>query len=158
MRVAERLGLAPITVHQPRYNLFDRRIEWDLLPHTERAGTGVIAYSLLAQGLLTDRYLRGGVPAGGRATFRGQAWLEQQLSAARLSTLQALDALAHERGQTLAQMALSWALRSPGVTSVLVGASTPEQLEQNVGALAHLSFTPEELERIDALSPATRGA
>ena len=158
LRVVERLGLAPITIHQPRYNLFDRRIEWDLLPHIERAETGLIVFSPLAQGLLTDRYLRGGVAVEGRAAFRGPAWLDEQLTPSRLATLDALNALAHERGQTLAQMALSWALRSPTVTSVLVGASTPEQLDQNAGALTNLAFTPEELERIDALSPATPGS
>src|SRR6185437_6379644 len=133
---SERMGLAPITIHQPRYNLLDRSVEWDLLPHTRRTSTGVIAYSPLAQGLLTDKYLAGAVPAGSRAReLRGEQWLATQLSAARQKSLQALSALAQKRGQTLAQMALAWTLREPDVTSVLMGASSVAQIEENVAAL-----------------------
>lgn len=153
VRVAERMGLAPITIHQPRYNLLDRSVEWDLLPHTRRTGTGVIAYSPLAQGLLTDKYLAGAVPAGSRAReLRGEQWLATQLSAARQKSLHALSTLAQQRGQTLAQMALVWTLREPDVTSVLMGASSVAQIEENVAALNNLAFTPDELDEIDRLT------
>jgi L-glyceraldehyde 3-phosphate reductase len=153
VRVSERMGLAPITIHQPRYNMLDRAVEWDLLPHTRRAGAGVIAYSPLAQGVLTDKYLAGTVPAGSRAAeLRGQRWLADQLTDARRESLQALSALARRRGQSLAQMALAWILRLPEVTSVLMGASSVDQIEENVAATRNLSFTPDELAEIDRLT------
>jgi L-glyceraldehyde 3-phosphate reductase len=153
VRVSERLGLAPITIHQPRYNLLERSVEWDLLPHTRRTGTGVIAYSPLAQGVLTDKYLAGAVPAGSRAAqLRGERWLADQLTDERREVLQALSALARRRDQTLAQMALAWTLRQPEVTSVLMGASSVAQIEENVAALDGLAFGPEELAEIDQLT------
>jgi L-glyceraldehyde 3-phosphate reductase len=153
VRVAERMGLAPITIHQPRYNLLERAVEADLLPHTGRTGTGVIAYSPLAQGVLTDKYLAGAVPAGSRAAeLRGEHWLADQLTDARRASLQALSALASRRGQTLAQMALAWTLRLPEVTSVLMGASNVGQIEENVAAVKSVTFTPNELAEIDKLT------
>jgi L-glyceraldehyde 3-phosphate reductase len=153
VRVVERMRLAPITIHQPRYNLLERSVEWDLLPHTRLTGTGVIAFSPLAQGVLTDKYLAGTVPAGSRAAeLRGQRWLADQLTDARRESLQALSALARRRGQSLAQMALAWILRLPEVTSVLMGASSVAQIEENVAATRNLSFTPDELAEIDRLT------
>jgi L-glyceraldehyde 3-phosphate reductase len=151
-RVCERMGLAPITIHQPYYNMLGRRIEWDLLPQTERAGTGVIPFSPLANGLLTDKYLDG-IPDDSRAAQKwGRDWVAKNLTPERLAALRALNEMAQARGQTLAQMALAWTLRLPGITSALIGASSVKQVEENVAALANLSFTEEELKRIDALT------
>ena len=153
--VAERMRLAPITIHQPYYNLLGRWIEWDLLPHTAVAGTGVIAFSPLASGLLTTKYLDGAIPDESRAA---QMWTQDEvknrLTPERLMQVQALTAIAQQRGQTLAQMALAWVLRLPGVTSALIGASSVAQIEENVRALEHLAFTAEELAAIDAIAPA----
>ena len=154
VRVCDRLGLAPITIHQPPYNLLNRTIEWDLLPQTERAGTGVIPFVPLASGLLTDKYLGGDIPAESRAAQRwGKAWVEQNLNPERRAVLRALNELAHARGQTLAQMALAWILRLPTITSALIGASSVQQIEENVAALDNPAFSEEELARIDALTP-----
>jgi L-glyceraldehyde 3-phosphate reductase len=153
VRVSERMGLAPITIHQPYYNLLGRGIEWDLLPQTERAGTGVIVFCPLASGLLTDKYLGGDVPAESRAAQKwGKQWVEKNLSPARRAMLVALNETAKQRGQTLAQMALSWILRLPGITSALTGASSVKQVEENVAALQNLDFNPEELGKIDQLT------
>lgn len=153
VRVCDRLGLAPITIHQPAYNMLRRDIETDLIPHTRRAGTGIIAFCPLASGLLTDKYLGGDIPAESRAAQKwGPEWLEKNLSPERRERLQALNSLAKERGQSLAQMALAWILRLPEVTSALIGASSVRQVEENVAALDRLEFTPEELARIDALT------
>jgi L-glyceraldehyde 3-phosphate reductase len=152
VRVCQRMGLAPITIHQPYYNMLGRRIEWDLLPQTERAGTGVIPFSPLANGLLTDKYLDG-IPDDSRAAQKwGREWVARNLTPERLAALRALNDMAKARGQTLAQMALAWTLRLPGITSALIGASSVKQVEENVAALANLSFTEEELKRIDALT------
>jgi L-glyceraldehyde 3-phosphate reductase len=154
VRVCERMGLAPITIHQPYYNLLGRGIEWDLLPQTERAGTGVIPFCPLASGLLTDKYLGGDIPAESRAAQKwGEEWVAKNLSAERRAALNELNAIARERGQTLAQMALAWILRLPAITSALIGASSVKQIEENVAALDNLAFTDEELQRIDALAP-----
>jgi L-glyceraldehyde 3-phosphate reductase len=153
VRICQNHGWHPITIHQPKYHLWKRTIEWDLLPQTERAGTGVIAFSPLASGLLTDKYLGGEIPALSRAAEKwGRQWVEQNLSPARIQALKELNEMAGKRGQTLAQMALAWVLRLPGVTSALIGASSVVQLEQNVAALAHLQFSEEELKRIDQLT------
>ena len=153
VRVCQREGLAPITIHQPSYSLLNRRIEWDLLPQTERAGVGVIAFSPLAGGLLTEKYLGGELPADSRAALSwGEENARQRLTPERLRTLRDLHEIAAGRGQSLAQLALGWALRLPGITSALIGASHPEQLEENVRALERLDFAPEELAAIDALT------
>ena len=153
VRIAERMRLAPITIHQPAYNMLNRTIEWDLLPQTARAGTGVIAFVPLASGLLTDKYLGGDIPAESRAAEKwGKEWVEKNLSQERRARLAELNNMARERGQTLAQMALAWLLRLPAVTSALIGASTVEQIEENVAALDNLDFSDEELKRIDELT------
>ena len=152
-RVGERMGLAPITIHQPYYNMLRRTIEWDLLPQTMRAGTGVIPFSPLGQGLLTDKYLGDDIPAMSRAAqLRGKEWVEKNLTPEKMDILRQLSAIAQARGQTLAQMAIAWILRSPGITSVLIGASSVPQIEENVAALANLAFSAEELQRIDELT------
>jgi L-glyceraldehyde 3-phosphate reductase len=153
VRVGERAGLAPITIHQTAYNLLNRTIEKDLLPHTQRAGTGVIAFVPLASGLLTDKYLAGEIPADSRAALRwGDEQTRRRLTPERLETVRQLDAIARARGQTLAQMALAWILRLPTITSALIGASRVEQIEQNVGAVRNLGFSAEELAAIDRLT------
>lgn len=154
VRVCERMRLAPITIHQPYYNMLGRGIEWDLLPQTERAGTGVIPFCPLASGLLTDKYLGGDIPAESRAAQKwGKEWVEKNLNPEKRGALNGLNALAKERGQTLAQMALAWILRLPGITSALIGASSVQQIEENVAALSNLTFSEEERKRIDALVP-----
>lgn len=154
VRICERMGLSPITIHQPYYNMLGRTIEWDLLPQTERAGTGVIPFCPLASGLLTDKYLGGDIPAESRAAQKwGVEWVEKNLNPEKKAALLELNAMAKERGQTLAQMALAWTLRLPNITSALIGASSVRQIEENVKALDNLAFSDEELKRIDALVP-----
>jgi L-glyceraldehyde 3-phosphate reductase len=152
VRVCDRMGLAPITIHQPYYNMLGRDIEGDLLPLTERAGTGVIPFCPLASGLLTDKYLGGDIPAESRAAQKwGKEWVEKNLTPAKRAALNGLNDLAKSRGQTLAQMALAWILRLPSITSALIGASSVPQIEENVAALDKLEFSEEELKRIDSL-------
>ena len=152
-RVCERMGLAPITIHQPYYNMLSRGIEWDLLPQTERAGTGVIPFCPLASGLLTDKYLGGDIPAESRAAQKwGKEWIERNLNPEKRTVLIELNTLAKERGQTLAQMALAWTLRLPSVTSALIGASSVEQVEENIASLSNMAFTEDEIRRIDSLT------
>ncbi|MCW8133975.1 MAG: aldo/keto reductase [Planctomycetota bacterium] len=152
VRLIEKHDWAPITIHQPSYNLLNRWIESDLLPHTDTHGCGVIAFCPLAQGLLTSKYLNG-IPDDSRAALwwdeRGR---ENRVNEKTLHKVRALTALAHERGQSLAQMALAWILRDPRVTSALIGASKVSQIEENVQALNHLKFSPEELKKIDELT------
>lgn len=153
VQICERMGLAPITIHQPAYNMLNRTIEWDLLSQTERAGTGVIPFVPLASGLLTDKYLGGDIPAESRAAQRwGKEWVEKNLNDERRAMLRLLNDLARERGQTLAQMALAWILRLPTITSALIGASSVQQIEENVAALQNLDFSDDELKRIDELT------
>jgi L-glyceraldehyde 3-phosphate reductase len=141
----------PLLIHQPNYSLLDRWIEDGLLDALDETGSGAIVFSPLAQGVLTDKYLSG-IPAGSRAA-RGDSLSEEEITEDVLATVRALDELASERGQTLAQMALAWVLRDPRVTSALVGASSVAQLEDNVAALQRLEFDDEELARIDRLAP-----
>ncbi|MDC7830256.1 MULTISPECIES: L-glyceraldehyde 3-phosphate reductase [Pseudomonas] len=139
----------PLLIHQPAYNLLNRWIEKDLLDATEDIGSGVIAFTPLAQGLLTDKYLNG-VPAEARVNQPGGQSLQQgHLSDENLARVRALDAIAKRRGQSLAQLALAWTLRDPRITSALIGASRPEQIVENVAALDNLTFTAEELAEID---------
>jgi L-glyceraldehyde 3-phosphate reductase len=150
VRVCDRMRLAPITIHQPYYNMLSRGIERDLLPQTERAGTGVIAFCPLASGLLTDKYLGGNVPAESRAAEKwGEEWLKNNLSPERRERLLKLNEIAKARGQSLAQMALAWILRLPSITSALIGASRVEQVEENVRALDQLGFSEQELTVIE---------
>lgn len=135
-------------LHQPRYNLFERWVEDGLLELLAREGVGCIAYSPLAQGALTDKYL-GGIPQGSRASRAGTTVGQRYLSEEKLEKIRRLHSIALERGQSLAQMALAWVLRRPEVTSVLIGASSVGQLEDNVKALEKQAFTRTELERIE---------
>lgn len=135
-------------LHQPRYNLFERWVEDGLLELLAREGVGCIAYSPLAQGALTDKYL-GGIPQGSRASRAGTTVGQRYLSEEKLEKIRRLHSIALERGQSLAQMALTWVLRRPEVTSVLIGASSVGQLEDNVKALEKQAFTRTELERIE---------
>lgn len=139
----------PLLIHQPAYNLFNRWVEKDLLATTEELGTGVIAFTPLAQGLLTDKYLAG-VPADARVNRPGGASLRpEHLSEANIARVRALNEIAQRRGQSLAQLALAWTLRDARVTSALIGASRPEQIVENVAALDNLAFSAEELAEID---------
>ena len=139
----------PVLIHQPSYNLLNRWIEKDLLHATDEIGAGVIAFTPLAQGLLTDKYLNG-VPADARVHRPGGDSLQpEHLSEANLVRARALNAIAQRRGQSLAQLALAWVLRDPRVSSALIGASRPEQLVENVGALRNLEFSAAELAEID---------
>jgi L-glyceraldehyde 3-phosphate reductase len=138
----------PLLIHQPSYSMLNRWIERDrLLDTLEEKGAGCIAFSPLAQGMLTDRYLDG-IPEGSRAS-RGSSLSADMLTDEALGHVRALNEVARSRGQSLAQLALAWALRDPRVTSVLIGASSVAQLEQNVGALDRLDFTDDELAAID---------
>ncbi|MBV6699825.1 L-glyceraldehyde 3-phosphate reductase [Kitasatospora aureofaciens] len=144
----------PLVIHQPSYSMLNRWIETEgLLDTADEEGFGVIGFTALAQGLLTSRYLDG-VPADSRAA-QGKSFDTDWLSAEMLRRLRALNDIAGRRGQTLAQMALAWALRDDRVTSLVVGASRTEQLEQNVAALENLDFAKEELAAIDELTADT---
>jgi L-glyceraldehyde 3-phosphate reductase len=138
----------PLLIHQPRYNMFDRHIEADgLFPVLGDLGVGSIVFSPLAQGLLTDRYLNG-VPADSRAA-EGRWMTADSIDAAYLDRAQALNGLAKDRGQSLAQLALSWVLRVPEVTSALIGASSVAQLENNVAALEASPLSDDEIAAIE---------
>lgn len=137
----------PLLIHQPSYSMFNRWVEDGLLDTLGELGVGCIAFSPLAQGLLTDRYLNG-VPDDSRAARKG-SMSARMLTDETLERVRGLNAIAESRGQTLAQLALSWALRDERVTSVLVGASSVAQLDDNLAAVKNLSFTAEELARID---------
>jgi len=138
----------PLLIHQPSYSMLNRWIEDGLLDVLGEAGIGCIAFSPLAQGMLTDRYLNG-VPAGSRATARDSSLDRSLLDDTRLEHVRGLNAIAERRGQKLAQMALGWALRDPRVTSVLIGASSVGQLETNVAAISGPALTESELAEID---------
>jgi L-glyceraldehyde 3-phosphate reductase len=137
----------PLLIHQPSYSMLNRWIEPDLLEALEEAGAGCIGFTALAQGLLTNKYLDG-VPEGSRASRPGTID-SSMLSEETLERIRGLDAIASDRGQSLAQMALAWALRDRRVTSLVIGASSVKQLEENVAALTNSDFTDEELSRID---------
>ena len=140
----------PCLIHQPKYSMFERTPEQGLLDTLEEQGIGSIAFCPLAQGLLTGRYLDG-IPADSRASKPHGFLKKHDIDDHRLAQIRALDQIAGERGQSLAQMALAWVLRGGRVTSALIGASRVEQIEQNVAALNNLTFSPEELARIDAV-------
>jgi len=145
-RILREMGV-PLLIHQPSYSLLNRWIESDLLDAVQELGIGVIAFSPLAQGLLTDKYLAG-VPADARAG-NAPSWRDDFLRPEVVAKLRALAAIAQARGQSLAQMALAWALRDPRITSVLIGASSVEQLRENLSALEQLDFSDDELSAID---------
>ena len=137
----------PLLIHQPSYSMLNRWIEEDLLDAAGDEGAGIIAFSPLAQGMLTNKYLNG-IPEGSRAS-QGKSLDPELLTEESLRHVRALNDMAQVRGQSLAQMALAWALRDPRVTSVLVGASSAEQLDNSLDAVGNLDFTAEELEQID---------
>jgi len=145
-RILRELG-TPLLIHQPSYSMLNRWIERGLLDMLADEGAGCIVFSPLAQGLLTDKYLQG-VPDDSRAV-RGNYFSREMLSDENLEHVRALNEIAARRGQSLAQMAIAWVLRDERITSALVGASSVEQLEQNVAALDRLDFTDEELAEID---------
>ncbi|TFB46500.1 L-glyceraldehyde 3-phosphate reductase [Cryobacterium tagatosivorans] len=138
----------PLLIHQPRYSMFDRHIEEGLFPVLDELGVGSIVFSPLAQGLLTDRYLDGQVPSGSRIATSGFL-TEAALSETYLGRVRALNDFAAARHQTLAQLALTWILRQPSVTSVLIGASSVSQLEQNIAALDAPALTNDEIAAIE---------
>lgn len=140
----------PCVIHQPRYSLLDRRIESALLPALAEEGIGCIAFSPLAQGILTDRYLNGDVPEDSRAA-RGVFLKPEQLTQARLDAVRRLNEIAAARGLTLARMAVAWVLRHPSMTSVLIGASRPSQVLDAVAAVEAAPFEDEVLAEIDGI-------
>lgn len=147
--ILKQLG-TPCLIHQPSYSMFNRWIEDGLLEVLEKEGIGCIAFSPLAQGMLTDKYLKG-IPEDSRAAKPHGYLKEREITEERLNKIRKLNQLAEERGQTLAQMALAWILRDGRVTSVLIGASKVSQIEENSAALNNLDFTQEELKRIDVI-------
>ncbi len=146
VRILRDLG-TPLLIHQPSYSLLNRWIEDDLLDVVGEEGVGLIAFSPLGQGMLTDKYLDG-VPEDSRAA-QGTFLDRELLSDENLARVRALDEIAQQRGQSLAQMAIAWTLRDPRVTSALIGASSVEQLEDSLGALEGLDFSADELSEID---------
>jgi len=148
-KILRELG-TPCLIHQPAYNMFNRWIEDGLLGVLAEEGIGCIAFVPLAQGLLTDRYLRG-IPEDSRAAKPHGFLRREHVTEEKLAKVRKLNEMAKARGQSLAQMALAWVLRHPGVTSALTGASRPSQIEDSVGALSKLEFTVEELEQIDRI-------
>jgi len=148
-RILRQLG-TPCLIHQPSYSMLNRWIEPDVLEVLSEEGIGCICFSPLAQGLLTDKYLKG-IPAGSRAAKPHGALRPAQVSEDRVAKVLELNEIARERGQSMAQMALAWVLRHPGMTSALIGASSVSQVEDAVKALDNLAFSAEELSRIDAI-------
>ena len=146
-RILRDLG-TPCLMHQPSYNMFDRWVENGLLDVLSDEGIGCIVFSPLAQGQLTDRYLKG-IPADARASKTERVWLTPGDVQGNLPRVKKLNELARARGQSLAQMAIAWVLRKPAVTSALIGASSVRQLEDSLAALKQLEFSAEELARIE---------
>ncbi len=144
--IAKELG-TPLVIHQPSYSMLNRWIEEDLLDALDETGLGCIAFSALAQGMLTNKYL-GGVPAGSRAA-QDKSLSTELLTEQNLAHIRALNDLAAGRGQSLAQLAIAWVLRDVRVTSALIGASSVKQLEDSVGAVRNLDFSAAELAKID---------
>ena len=148
-KILRSLG-TPCLIHQPKCSMFDRWIENGLLDVLGDEGIGGIAFCPLAQGLLTDRYLHG-IPEGSRASKPDTFLKKNDIDEGHLAKVRALNVLAVERGQSLAQMALAWVLRDGRMTSALIGASRVEQIEQNVAALANLAFSADELAKVEAI-------
>jgi L-glyceraldehyde 3-phosphate reductase len=146
--ILRKLG-TPCLIHQPKYSMFERWVESDLLDVVEKEGIGVIAFSPLAQGLLTDRYLDC-IPEGSRAS-KSWGFLKPEQVAPALGKVKELNQIALQRGQTLAQMATAWLLKDQRVTSVLIGASSVKQLADNLKAQINLYFSTEELSKIEAI-------
>lgn len=148
-KILKELG-TPCLIHQPKYSMFERWVEGGLLDVLEETGMGCIAFSPLAQGLLTNKYL-GGIPVGSRAEKSHGALNANQITPERLKQIEALNQLAADRGQSLAQMAIAWLLKDSRVTSVLIGASSVNQLDDNLLALKKIQFNYDELEKIELI-------
>lgn len=148
-RILRDLG-TPCLIHQPVYNMFNRWVEPELLRALDDEGMGCIAFSPLAQGLLTDKYL-GGIPEGSRASKPHGFLRPQHVTEDKVERVRRLSEIAHLRGQTMAQLALAWVLRHPTVTSALIGASSASQIDDAVGALKRLDFTEDDMKAIDAI-------
>jgi L-glyceraldehyde 3-phosphate reductase len=140
----------PCLIHQPSYNMFNRWVEDGLLDVLVEEGIGCIVFSPLAQGQLTDRYLNG-IPSGARASKTERVWLTPDDVKSNLPKVQKLTEIAQSRGQSLAQMAIAWTLRKPAITSSLIGASSVQQLEDNLAALNNLKFSEQELDSIESI-------
>lgn len=153
--LVQRRAWAPITIHQPKYNMLHRWIETDLLDYTDAYGTGIIVFSPLEQGLLSEKYLDPAhpIPAASRAADPDGYLKAEQVTAEKREIIGRLSALAKKRGQSLAQMAIAWTLRDPRVTSALIGARNPEQIRECAAARDNMRFTAEELAAIDAVAP-----
>ena len=149
-RILRDLG-TPCVIHQPNYNMFNRSVEDGLLTTLSEEGIGCIPFSPLAQGMLTDKYVGGEIPEGSRASKPHGFLQPRNITEDKLTVVRKLNDLAKGRGQTLAQLALSWVLRHPEVTSALIGASRVDQVEDAVGALANSKLTTEELTTIEAI-------
>jgi len=151
MQILKELG-TPCLIHQPKYSMFDRWVEDGLLDVLEQNGVGCIPFSPLAQGVLTNKYLKG-IPADSRASsHRGNGAIEEDaVSEDTINKVRQLNELADARGQNLAQMALAWILKDPRITSVLIGASKPAQVLDSIGCLANYSFSDEELSKINSI-------
>jgi len=147
-RILKELG-TPCLIHQPKYSMFERWVEVGLLDVLEKEGIGCIPFSPLAQGLLTDKYLKG-IPEGSRAS-KSWGFLQPEQVAPAIEKVKKLNEMAKQRGQTLAQMALVWLLKDPRVTSVLIGASSVSQLNDNVAALKNMRFSVAELKQIELI-------
>ncbi|WP_026950134.1 L-glyceraldehyde 3-phosphate reductase [Algoriphagus mannitolivorans] len=140
----------PLLIHQPRYSMLDRWVENGLMDVLGEKGIGSIAFSPLEQGLLTDKYLKG-IPADSRAAKDGRYLKPEQIAPEKLAMISQLNEIANKRGQSLAQMAIAWLLKDPRITSVLIGVSKPEQLDDNVEAVKNSNFSPEEQAQIKAI-------
>jgi L-glyceraldehyde 3-phosphate reductase len=155
MELVRRNNWTHIPINQPYYNMLGRAVERDLLPYAEQYGVGVIVFSPLAQGMLTAKYLdpNNPIPRESRAADPDGFLRADQVTSEIVEKVRRLAAIADERGQTMAQMAIAWTLRDPRVTSALIGARTPQQIIDCVGALKHTHFSDEELRRIDEITP-----
>ncbi|MBN3518853.1 L-glyceraldehyde 3-phosphate reductase [Algoriphagus lutimaris] len=147
--ILKKMG-TPLLIHQPRYSMLDRWVEGGLLDAIGERGIGSIAFSPLEQGMLTNKYLKG-IPEDSRAAKDGRYLKAEQISEEKLSMISKLNDIAKTRNQTLAQMAIAWLLKDPRITSVLVGVSKPEQLDDNVAAINNTIFGPAEIEQIKSI-------
>jgi L-glyceraldehyde 3-phosphate reductase len=143
----------PCLIHQPVYSIFNRWIEKGLLDVLETEGVGCIAFSPLAQGMLSDKYLKG-IPEGSRASKPNTFLKAENITEEKMSQVSRLNDIAKKRGQSLAQMAIAWVLRHKNMTSALIGASSAKQLDENVAALKNLELSNEELQAIDSIAGA----
>lgn len=147
IKILEKLG-TPCLIHQPKYSMFERWVEQGLLDVLEREGVGCIPFSPLAQGLLTDKYLKG-IPAGSRAAGPEGFLREEHITEEKINKVRQLNELAKNRGQSLAQMSLAWILKDKRITSVLIGVSKASQVEDSVKSIYNIEFSQEELNKIE---------